>query len=235
MQVPANSETFEKVEATKSYLDSHYSNLMREVEERRERRRVLQEKLSEAGLTPEQQRNYMEELGRQESQALRQRRQQLKLNDFEMLTVIGRGAFGEVRVVRKKDTGEIYAMKKLKKSEMVKMGQVQHVKAERNLMAAASCPWVVQLDFSFRDEIYLYLVMEYVPGGDMMNLLMKKEVLSEDEVRFYMAECVMAVEAVHNMGYLHRDLKPDNLLITKQGHIKLSDFGLATTGNEDKV
>ncbi|KAA6362947.1 MAG: putative AGC/NDR protein kinase, partial [Streblomastix strix] len=98
----------------------------------------------------------------------------------------------------------------------------------------AKCPWVVQLDFSFQDKKYLYLVMEYVPGGDMMSLLIKKEMLSENDTRFYIAECVLAVDAVHQMGYLHRDLKPDNLLITKEGHIKLSDFGLATTGNEDK-
>jgi protein-serine/threonine kinase len=138
----------------------------------------------------------------------------------------------------------------MKKAEMVRMGQVKHVRTERDLMAEATCPWVVQLRSSFQDATYLYLVMEYVPGGDMMSLLMKREILPEcfspffsffirmfplAAVRFYIAECVLAVEAVHKMGYLHRDLKPDNLLITKDGHIKLSDFGLATTGNEDKV
>ncbi|KAH7815865.1 putative NDR serine/threonine kinase [Monocercomonoides exilis] len=227
-------QTLEKVEATKHYIDTYYENVMKEITERKQRHETLKKKLREEGLTAEQQEQLIKELRELESNAMRAKRRQMRLTDFDMLTVIGRGAFGEVRVVKKKDSGEVYALKKLKKAEMVKMGQVKHVRAERNLMAAASCPWVVQLHYSFQDANYLYLVMEYVPGGDMMSLLMKKEILSEDEARFYIAECVMAVEAVHNMGYLHRDLKPDNLLITREGHIKLSDFGLATTGNEDK-
>lgn len=82
------------------------------------------------------------------------------------------------------------------------------------------------LKASFKDENYLYLVMEYLPGGDFMTLLMKKDILSEKEAKFYMAEMVLAVESVHKMNYIHRDLKPDNILIDQNGHIKLSDFGL---------
>ena len=135
--------------------------------------------LQEGNLSPEEHEKINQELATLDTNAMRARRQTIRLSDYDMLTVIGRGAFGEVRVVRKKDTGEIFAMKKLKKADMVQMGQVKHVKAERNFMAEASCPWVVQLNYSFQDATYLYLIMEYVPGGDMMSLLIKKDILSE--------------------------------------------------------
>merc|ERR1711974_447446 len=107
------------------------------------------------------------------------------------------------------------------------MGQVTHVRAERDLMAAADNPWMVKLFYSFQDDANLYLVMEYVPGGDMMTLLMKRDILTEHETRFYMAELVLAIESIHNLNFIHRDLKPDNLLLDRTGHMKLSDFGLA--------
>lgn len=135
--------------------------------------------MAEEGLTKEQQEKKLKEFKLMESLAMRSHRRTMKLSDYDLLTVIGRGAYGEVRVVRKKDTGEIFAMKQLNKSEMKRMGQVKHVRAERNLMAEVSCPWVVKLNCSFQDDTYLYLVMEYVPGGDMMSLLMKRDVLTE--------------------------------------------------------
>lgn len=231
---PSSSLTADKVQATKSYFDNYYENLQRNLKERKQRTATLEKLVQDGKLSKEEHDKVTQELATIESNELRERRQTMHLSDWDLLTVIGRGAFGEVRVVRKKDTKEIYAMKKLRKADMVQMGQVTHVKAERNFMAEASCPWVVQLHYSFQDQTYLYLIMEYVPGGDMMSLLIKKDILTEAETRFYMAECVLAVEAVHNMGYIHRDLKPDNILITKEGHIKLSDFGLATTGHEEK-
>jgi len=89
-------------------------------------------------------------------------------------------------------------------------------------------PWVVQLYYSFQDPSYLYLIMEFLPGGDLMTMLIKYDTFSEDVTRFYIAECVLAIEAVHNLGFIHRDIKPDNILIDKDGHIKLTDFGLST-------
>lgn len=109
---------------------------------------------------------------------------------------------------------------------MINRNQIQHVKAEVDVLAAATNQWVVELKFSFKDENYLYLVMEYLPGGDLMSLLVKKDILAEEEAKFYMAEMVLAVESVHKLNFTHRDLKPDNILIDKTGHIKLSDFGL---------
>lgn len=227
-----SNSTKEKVQATIKYLDDHYSTLMRSMEERKQRRAMLQEALRNPNLSAKEREDIQGELN--ESAHWRQKRQQVRAADFDQLDIIGRGAFGEVRICRKKDSGEIYAMKKLKKAEMVNKGQVAHVRAERDLMAEAQSEWVVQLHYSFQDANFLYLVMEYIPGGDMMTLLMRREILPEEEARFYAAETVLAVEEVHRMGYIHRDLKPDNLLICRDGHIKLSDFGLATSGNEEK-
>ena len=146
--------------------------------------------------------------------------------DFEPLTLIGRGAFGEVRIVRERSTSNIYAMKSLRKSEMVRRGQVEHVMAERNLLAQVSSHMVVKLFYSFQDDEFLYLVMEYLSGGDMMTLLMRKDTLSEEEARFYIAQSILSIEAIHAANYIHRDIKPDNLLLCADGHLKLSDFGL---------
>jgi len=100
------------------------------------------------------------------------------------------------------------------------------VRAERDILALAKNPWIVELKCSFQDEKHLYLVMEFLQGGDLMTLLMEKDILSEEESRFYIAETILAVESVHKLNYIHRDLKPDNLLIGSDGHVKLSDFGL---------
>jgi serine/threonine protein kinase len=142
------------------------------------------------------------------------------------LTIIGRGAFGEVRLCREKKSGNIYAMKKLKKSEMLRRGQVEHVRAERNLLAEVASHCIVKLYYSFQDTEYLYLIMEYLPGGDIMTLLIREDTLSENMARFYMAQSVLAIESIHKHNYIHRDIKPDNLLLDKNGHMKLSDFGL---------
>ncbi|KRH32211.1 hypothetical protein GLYMA_10G038400v4 [Glycine max] len=117
-------------------------------------------------------------------------------------------------------------MKKLKKSEMLRRGQVEHVKAERNLLAEVDSNCIVKLYCSFQDDEHLYLIMEYLPGGDMMTLLMRKDILTEDEARFYVGETVLAIESIHKHNYIHRDIKPDNLLLDRYGHLKLSDFGL---------
>jgi len=100
------------------------------------------------------------------------------------------------------------------------------VRAERDILALAQNPWIVELKCSFQDENFLYLVMEYLQGGDLMTLLMEKDILSEEMSCFYIAETILAIESVHNLNYIHRDLKPDNLIIGRDGHLKLSDFRL---------
>lgn len=163
-----------------------------------------------------------------ETQFLRLRRSRLGKDDFKSLKVIGRGAFGEVRLVQKHDTGHVYAMKILRKTDMVQRDQIAHAKAERDILVEADNPWVVKMYYSFQDNTNLYLIMEFLPGGDMMTLLIKKDILSEEEVRFYVAETVLAIDSIHQLGFIHRDIKPDNLLLDARGHIKLSDFGLCT-------
>lgn len=101
-----------------------------------------------------------------------------------------------------------------------------HVRAERDILASSSNPWIVELKYSFQDDKNLYLVMEFLAGGDLMTLLMREDIISEDNSRFYIAELVLAIESIHKMQYIHRDLKPDNILLDSSGHVKLSDFGL---------
>jgi serine/threonine protein kinase len=121
----------------------------------------------------------------------------------------------------------------MRKEDMFQKNQVLHVRTEREIMIASNNTWVVGLKYSFQDDYYLYLVMEFLPGGDLMSLLIKKDVLNEDDARFYIAELVLALESLHGMGCVHRDLKPDNILIDKNGHIKLSDFGLSKLSDKN--
>lgn len=125
--------------------------------------------------------------------------------NFQTIKVIGKGAFGEVKLVQRKTDGKIYALKSLIKTEMFKRDQLAHVRAERDILAdSKDNPWLVKLHASFQDKAYLYLLMEFLPGGDLMTMLIKYEIFSEDITRFYMAELVMAIEAVHKLGFLHR-------------------------------
>ncbi|KNA11051.1 hypothetical protein SOVF_138790 isoform A [Spinacia oleracea] len=218
--------TQQRVAAAKQYIEKHYKEQMKNLQERKERRSVLERKLADADVSEEDQNNLLKFLEKKETEYMRLQRHKMGADDFELLTMIGKGAFGEVRVCREKTTDHVYAMKKLKKSEMLRRGQVEHVKAERNLLAEVDSNCIVKLYCSFQDEEYLYLIMEYLPGGDMMTLLMRKDTLTEDEARFYVAETVLAVESIHKHNYIHRDIKPDNLLLDKYGHLRLSDFGL---------
>nr|GMD18666.1 serine/threonine-protein kinase tricorner-like [Ipomoea batatas] len=222
----ASNVTKQKVAAAKQYIENHYKEKMRILQERRERRSLLEKKLADADVSEEDQNNLLKYLEKKETEFMRLRRHKMGADDFELLTMIGKGAFGEVRICREKTTGHVYAMKKLKKSEMLRRGQVEHVKAERNLLAEVDSNCIVKLYCSFQDEEYLYLIMEYLPGGDMMTLLMRKDILTDDEARFYVAETVLAIESIHKHNYIHRDIKPDNLLLDRYGHLRLSDFGL---------
>lgn len=123
---------------------------------------------------------------------------------FSSLKIIGKGAFGEVKLVQKRTNGQIYALKSLIKSEMFKKDQLAHVRAERDILAESDSPWVVKLYTTFQDSVFLYMLMEYLPGGDLMTMLIKYEIFTEDITRFYMAEIVLAIEAVHKLGYIHR-------------------------------
>uniref|UniRef100_A0A7N9ATN2 Rho-associated protein kinase 1 n=1 Tax=Mastacembelus armatus TaxID=205130 RepID=A0A7N9ATN2_9TELE len=156
----------------------------------------------------------------------------MKAEDYEVVKVIGRGAFGEVQLVRHKATCKVYAMKLLSKFEMIKRSDSAFFWEERDIMAFANSAWVVQLFFAFQDDRYLYMVMEYMPGGDLVNLMSNYDV-PEKWARFYTAEVVLALDGIHSMGFIHRDVKPDNMLLDKAGHLKLADFGTCMKMNKD--
>lgn len=221
-----SSATKQRVAAAKQYIENHYKEQMKNLQERKERRNNLEKELADADVSEEEQNNILKHLEKKETEYMRIQRHKMGVEDFDLLTMIGKGAFGEVRVCREKTTGNVYAMKKLKKSEMLRRGQVEHVRAERNLLAEVDSNCIVKLYCSFQDNEFLYLIMEYLPGGDMMTLLMRKDTLTEDEAKFYIGEAVLAIESIHKHNYIHRDIKPDNLLLDRHGHLKLSDFGL---------
>lgn len=197
-------------------------------------------------------------LNQKESNYNRLRRAKMDKSMFVKIKTLGIGAFGEVCLTRKVDTCALYAMKTLRKKDVLNRNQVSsavdasyrisfftnhdmnernecfisvqvaHVKAERDILAEADNEWVVRLYYSFQDRESLYFVMDYIPGGDMMSLLIRMGVFPEGLACFYVAELTLAIESVHKMGFIHRDIKPDNILIDLDGHIKLTDFGLCT-------
>uniref|UniRef100_A0A674I8S2 non-specific serine/threonine protein kinase n=1 Tax=Terrapene triunguis TaxID=2587831 RepID=A0A674I8S2_9SAUR len=150
----------------------------------------------------------------------------LRREDFELLKVIGRGAFGEVAVVRLRNSEKVYAMKILHKWEMLKRAETACFREERDVLVKGDSQWITALHYAFQDEKYLYLVMDYYVGGDLLTLLSKfEDRLPEDMACFYLAEMVLAIHSIHQLQYVHRDIKPDNILIDMNGHIRLADFG----------
>jgi len=228
-EINVSDDTVKKSLATKMFIEQHYTSLARDMRERRERKAQLEEEMEKRDMTEKEKAQRRKELGKKETDFMRTKRQRLSEKCFEKIRVIGRGAFGEVWIVRKKDTREVLAMKKLKKEDMLSKDQMAHVRAERDILVAGhTSPWVVKLHYSFQDVKFLYLLMEFLPGGDMMTMLIKYDIFSEDWARFYIAEVLLATDSVHKFGYIHRDLKPDNLLLDRDGHVKLTDFGLCT-------
>ncbi|XP_073194765.1 serine/threonine-protein kinase MRCK alpha isoform X3 [Lepidochelys kempii] len=158
----------------------------------------------------------------------------LHKEDFEILKVIGRGAFGEVAVVKLKNADKVFAMKILNKWEMLKRAETACFREERDVLVNGDNQWITTLHYAFQDDNYLYLVMDYYVGGDLLTLLSKfEDRLPEDMARFYLAEMVIAIDSVHQLHYVHRDIKPDNILMDMNGHIRLADFGSCLKLMED--
>uniref|UniRef100_A0A3Q1H4A3 non-specific serine/threonine protein kinase n=1 Tax=Anabas testudineus TaxID=64144 RepID=A0A3Q1H4A3_ANATE len=214
--------------AFKFYMEQHIENVMKTYQQKLNRRLQLEQEMSKAGLSEAEQEQMRKMLNQKESNYNRLRRAKMDKSMFVKIKTLGIGAFGEVCLTRKVDTGALYAMKTLRKKDVLNRNQVAHVKAERDILAEADNEWVVRLYYSFQDRDSLYFVMDYIPGGDMMSLLIRMGVFPELLARFYVAELTLAIESVHKMGFIHRDIKPDNILIDVDGHIKLTDFGLCT-------
>lgn len=153
------------------------------------------------------------------------------IKDFEIIKPISKGAFGSVYLSKKKSTGDYFAIKVLRKADMVAKNQVTNVKAERAIMMwQGESDFVAKLYWTFSSKDYLFLVMEYLNGGDCASLVKVLGGLPEDWAKKYMAEVVLGIEHLHSRGIVHRDIKPDNLLIDQKGHLKLTDFGLSRMG-----
>uniref|UniRef100_A0A671W7U7 Serine/threonine-protein kinase MRCK alpha n=1 Tax=Sparus aurata TaxID=8175 RepID=A0A671W7U7_SPAAU len=158
----------------------------------------------------------------------------LHKEDFEILKVIGRGAFGEVAVVKVRNTDKVFAMKILNKWEMLKRAETACFREERDVLVNGDCQWITTLHYAFQDDNNLYLVMDYYVGGDLLTLLSKfEDRLPEEMAKFYLAEMVLAIDSVHQLHYVHRDIKPDNILLDMNGHIRLADFGSCLKLMED--
>lgn len=160
----------------------------------------------------------------------------LSYNDFDLLKLLGRGSFGEVLLVRLKANKKLYAMKVLDKKMLKQRKQQIHTKTERDLMVKINCPFIVNIKSAFQDETKLYIVSEFLQGGDLFFHLHEKRytVFPEIKARFYIMELVIALDFLHQNNMIYRDLKPENILLDSQGHVKLTDFGLSKIfENED--
>ncbi|XP_078097879.1 serine/threonine-protein kinase MRCK alpha [Mustelus asterias] len=151
---------------------------------------------------------------------------QLKTADFEVLKVIGRGAFSEIAVVRLRHTDQVFAMKRMNKRDLLIREEAARFREEREVLVNCTGPWITKLHFAFQGESHLYLVMDYYAGGDFLTLMSRfGDRFPEDMARFYLAELALAINSIHELGFIHRDVKPDNILLDVAGHVKLADFG----------
>lgn len=153
----------------------------------------------------------------------------LSIDDFQLLKVLGKGSFGKVMLVRKIDdsSGRLFAMKTLRKAALLKRNQVAHTATERYILQKLKSPFLVHLVFAFQTTEKLYMVLNYMPGGELFFWLKKDRRFSEPRARLYAAEMTLAIEAMHSANIVYRDLKPENILLDEEGHIRLTDFGLA--------
>ncbi|TRX96767.1 hypothetical protein FHL15_002433 [Xylaria flabelliformis] len=245
--------TVEKAAAAKIYLETYFNEKINKPSPRSLRRRYLEselyhgrglsraEKDMRRALFYQRETNHLREtrvLAARSLGAIRHDHGELA-NDYEVLKILGKGSFGVVRLVREKRkedghhrSGRVYAMKVIRKSAMLRTSQEGHLRAERDfLVASEGSRWIVPLISSFQDARNLYLVMDYMPGGDFLGLLIRENILSEPVAKFYVAEMILCIEEAHSLRCIHRDIKPDNFLISATGHLKISDFGLAFDGH----
>jgi len=227
-------ETKDKVKATKDYFNQYWTDLIYYVRQRKLRNSLMDEKVKMENFDEKALSEYRSKRDNAESEYLRLRRTRMLKKDFALLAILGKGGFGEVYLARKKDTGEILALKKMNRKKYIHKNETDKVKRERSVMSSTNSPWLIQLKYAFKDSENIYLAMEFLAGGDMKNLLDHVGCFSIDHACFYFSEMVLSVEALHKLGYIHRDLKPDNFMVDRTGHIKLIDFGLSKEGAEEK-
>ncbi|KAL1893475.1 hypothetical protein Cpir12675_004083 [Ceratocystis pirilliformis] len=251
IRVVPTIETVERVAAAKVYLESYFNSIKDHIDSREKYRLYMENELDVAGSLTTEQKALMRMLFNQEwawhlretrflkarsSKATRGLAISPVIDDYEQIRILGKGSFGVVKLVREKGPlghrNQVYAMKVIRKANMLVYGQEGNLRAERDLLIAAQASnWIVPLVASFQDASNLYLVMEYMSGGDFLGLLERVGSLSEPTTRFYIAEMIVCIEEAHKLKCIHRDIKPDNFLISASGHLKISDFGLAFDGH----
>ncbi|ODQ66048.1 kinase-like protein [Nadsonia fulvescens var. elongata DSM 6958] len=214
------------VNVTQLYFFDYYFDLLNYVHSRNNRLDKVTHTINQLPME-EKETQWKSYCGRERAY-LRKRRTKLKHGDFQVLTQVGQGGYGQVYLARKADTKEICALKVLNKKLLLKLDEIRHILTERDILTAAKSPWLVKLLYAFQDTESVYLAMEFVPGGDYRTLLNNTGILSPRYARFYISEMFASLDALHKLGYIHRDLKPENFLIDSSGHIKLTDFGLAS-------
>ncbi|CAI5757700.1 unnamed protein product [Candida verbasci] len=234
-----NPKTKRLASVAQLYFLDYYCDMFDYVINRRERTNFVEQKLlTDPNFANDLQRQQLEwknYIGRERA-LLRKRRLKPKHKDFQMITQVGQGGYGQVFLARKKDTREICALKILNKKLLVKLDETRHVLTERDILTNTRSEWLVKLLYAFQDPEKVFLAMEFVPGGDFRTLLNNTGYLIPPHARFYISEMFAAVNSLHELGFTHRDLKPENFLIDSKGHIKLTDFGLAAgTVSNDRI
>jgi serine/threonine protein kinase len=151
----------------------------------------------------------------------------LSYKDFELLKLLGIGSIGHILLVRFISNNQLYAMKILSKNQLKITHQEEHTKTERDLMVKLNSPFLVNIKFAFQDETKLYIVSDFMQGGDMFYHLHSQNKFPENKAKFYLIEIILGLEALHKNNMIYRDLKPENILMDSEGHIKLTDFGLS--------
>ncbi|CAK40709.1 uncharacterized protein An11g05520 [Aspergillus niger] len=247
-EVSGTSPSIVTVEAAanaKVFFETYFNSVFCGTNPRSQRRQELEQYMYGLPLSPEERARIWANWITQEHHYLRQCRilksrshgggnhdTTVSLAGFEVIKVLGRGSFGVVRLIMTGVKKDVFAMKVIRKSAMIRNSQEGHLRAERDfLVASAKSRWVVPLIASFQDRDHLYLIMDYMVGGDFLGLLMRRNVLPEAIARWYIAEMILCIEEAHRLCWIHRDVKPDNFLISASGHLKISDFGLAFDGH----
>ena len=228
------SLTAEKAKISKSIIEKKYNKLITRQKNHKKIWVEIDKYFSTITTLTDSEKNDIKLMAlEKENQILKLFRKKISINDFEIIKPIGKGGFGEVNICRNKENKKIYAMKRMTFEQLKYKNGLLNFLAEKDILSINNNNvWMTQLRFSFIDNQYLYLIMDYCPGGDLMSYLINRDTLEETEARFYIAEIILCVDSLHKMNCIHRDLKPDNILIGQDGHIKLSDFGLSFISRE---
>jgi len=214
----------EKFAKFKSGIEGKKNKIEQELSNRNQRYEQIQNLANT--IEPSEQYHLMERFKARENELVQSQRKLWTPGDFSSVKVLGEGAFGVVHLVRCRGSQEFYALKQMKKSAYKRKNHRERAYHERNILVEKQSRWFVQLYATFQDGDDLFMLMEFLQGGDLIGLLTKKKRFNVKETRFYMAELLEALDTVHKQGFVHRDVKPDNIVLGSDGHIKLLDFGL---------